>query len=101
MIFAVLQSRQMKEVPVRHSNLNFRFGSSSTSFFMTKKRKDMEPQMTTMLRQLSKNLKALMNAALGSICSYVPETSLKHERFYGEDNDYGRRGRPLCDLTFV
>ena len=35
MIFAVLQSRQMKEVPVRHLSLNSRLGSYSTSFFMT------------------------------------------------------------------
>ena len=36
MIYVVLQSRQMKEVPVRHLSLYFRFGSYSTSFFMTK-----------------------------------------------------------------
>ena len=61
----------------------------------------MEQQMTTMLRQLWKNLKALIKTALGSVCSYAPTASQKHERFYGEDSINGRKGRSPCDLTFV
>ena len=39
----VIQSRQMKEVPVRHLSPYSGFGSYCTSFFVTK-RKDMEQQ---------------------------------------------------------
>ncbi len=58
--------------------------------------------MTTMLRQLSWSLKALIKA-FGTVCSYAPvDAQPKHVRFYGEDNSIeGIKGRSPCDLTFV
>ena len=91
----------MKEVPVRHLNLRIWFGSYSTSFFVNKKRKDMEQQMTTLGKHLMAKYSTLINTAFGSVCSNALTVSLKRERFYGEDSIDRRRGRSLCDLTFV
>ena len=96
----VIQSRQMKEVPVRHLSPYSGFGSYCTSFFVTK-RKDMEQHMFTLRRKLLLTTTALTNTAFGSTCLNALLSSVKYIRFYLTNSIYGHRGRSLSDLTFV
>ena len=96
----VIQSRQMKEVPVRHLSPYAGFGSYCTSFFVTK-RKDMEQHMFTLRRQILLTTTALTNTAFGSTCLNALLSSVKYIRIYLTNSIYRHRGRSLSDLTFV
>ena len=96
----VIQSRQMKEVPVRHLSPYSGFGSYCTSFFVTE-RKDMEQHMFTLRRQILLTTTTLTNTAFGSTCLNALLSSVKYIRIYLTNSIYRHRGRSLSDLTFV